>query len=162
MNIFAKKDKANSLSLPGIASNPPPPIVDQSTQKFVYLPVEKIMDSDAKLRLKFLPLEPVEHVVDIIDNDVSIEGFPMKLNVYPNREVFVKSENINGLALGNTAKFRVYLNGQKDSLNIKITSKNNNNFRARKFYLLNVKFADGGFKYFNHIVYHTSLYFFEF
>lgn len=33
------------------------------------------------------------------------------------------SENINGVRLGQNARFKIYLNGQADLLNIKITSK---------------------------------------
>jgi hypothetical protein len=38
-----------------------------STKKINYLQVEKIIEKNNKLRIKFLPLEPVEHIIDIVD-----------------------------------------------------------------------------------------------
>ncbi len=88
------------------------------------LEIEKTLESDSKLRIKFVPIESVEHIIDIIDNNVSIEGFPQDLTVYPNKELFFVTENINGVKIGNHAKFKLYLNSQKyNNVNIKITSK---------------------------------------
>jgi hypothetical protein len=83
---------------------------------------EKTIESDSKLRVKFVPLDSIEHVVDIADNGVSIEGFPLRLAVFPNRDVFMVCENVNGVRVGSVARFRIYLNEQKESLNVKITS----------------------------------------
>ena len=40
------------------------------------IPVETILEKtgNTKLKLKFLPLEPIEHVIDISDNDIPIES----------------------------------------------------------------------------------------
>ncbi len=125
VSVYTKKDSSDSqIITPLLPATPTNPATSSpSIQKMISLPVEKTIESDAKLRVKFVPLEEVEHLIDITDNSVSIEGFPMKLSVFPNREILMISENINGVKLGNVAKFRIYLNEQKDSLNIKITSK---------------------------------------
>lgn len=86
------------------------------------MPVEKIIHSDSRLSLKFVPLHASEHVIDLVDNGISVEGFPIKINVFPNNEIFVVTENTNGTLVGSLARFRIYLNEVKDSLNIKITS----------------------------------------
>lgn len=109
MNVYTEKEKSE--------------FGQTSIAKLVNLPVEKIIENDSKLRIKFVPLEPVEHLIDITDNGTSIEGFPIRLNVFPNKEIFFINENINGVKIGSIAKFRIYLNGQKESLNIRITSK---------------------------------------
>jgi hypothetical protein len=124
VNVFTKSETLDSQSILSL----PPSNTATCIQKMISLPVEKTIETDAKLRVKFVPLEPIEHLIDITDNSVSIEGFPMKLNVFPNRDVFMVSENINGVKLGNLAKFRIYLNEQNDSLNIKITSNSVFNF----------------------------------
>ena len=49
--------------------------------------------------------------------------YPIKLNVYPNKEVLMINENPNGVKIGNSAKLSLRLNDQKSSLNIKITRK---------------------------------------
>lgn len=95
---------------------------NKSIAKLVNLPVEKIIHSDSRLRLKFFPLHASEHIIDIIDNGLSIEGFPLTVNAFPNNEIFMVNENTNGVQVGCLARFRIYLNGIKDSLNIKITS----------------------------------------
>lgn len=38
------------------------------------VPVEKTIEADSKLRIRFIPLEPIEHILDITDNGLSIEG----------------------------------------------------------------------------------------
>lgn len=52
MNIYKKSDLTKSVSIP----------------------LEKSIESDSKLRIEFMPLEPVEHQIDITDNGSSIEG----------------------------------------------------------------------------------------
>lgn len=96
---------------------------NKNIAKLINLPVEKIIHSDSRLSLKFVPLQASEHVIDLVDNGISVEGFPIKINVFPNNEIFVVAENTNATQVGSLARFRIYLNGVKDSLNIKITSK---------------------------------------
>ncbi|CAF0722239.1 unnamed protein product [Brachionus calyciflorus] len=107
--VFTEKEHSNSLSKKNIT-------------KLVNMPVEKIIQNDSRISLKFLPLHSTEHIIDITDNGLSIEGFPIRINVFPNKEIFLINENINGLRLGSLAKFRIYLNGHKDSLNLRITN----------------------------------------
>lgn len=38
------------------------------------LRVEKFIESNNRLRIKFVPIEPVEHTIDIIENGKSIES----------------------------------------------------------------------------------------
>ena len=51
------------------------------------------------------------------------KDYPVKLNVYPNKDVLMINENINGVKLGASAKLTLQLNDQKNSLNIRITRK---------------------------------------
>lgn len=51
------------------------------------------------------------------------KDYPVKLNVYPNKDVLMINKNINGVKLGASAKLTLQLNDQKNSLNIRITRK---------------------------------------
>ena len=109
--------------------------------------VETILErtGNTKLKLKFLPLEPIEHVIDISDNDIPIESklnqplslelsrsvtmatallsdFPLKLHVFPNKEIYMVNNSLNGVKFGDVAKFCICLNGQNESLEVKATS----------------------------------------
>lgn len=87
------------------------------------LAVEKIVEKNQTLRIKFIPLEPVEHFIFCSNNGRMIEGFPIKINVFPNSDIFVVNENINGVRHGQKASFRICLNSNNDpDFNIKITS----------------------------------------
>jgi hypothetical protein len=92
-------------------------------EKTISVPVEKTIESDCKLRVKFVPLEASDYLIDVNSNGVSIEGFPIKLSVFPNKEIYFVNENINGARLGSKVKFRINLNEHKESLNIRVTSK---------------------------------------
>ena len=52
-----------------------------------------------------------------------IEDFPLKLHVFPNKEIYMINNSINGVKFGDVAKFTICLNGQNDSLEVKATSK---------------------------------------
>ena len=45
-----------------------------SAKKFRRLPFEKIIDKHNTLRLKFVPLEACEHIIDIQDDEKSIDS----------------------------------------------------------------------------------------
>jgi hypothetical protein len=49
------------------------------------------------------------------------KDYPIKLSVYPNKEVLMINENLNGVKIGGSAKLALRLNNQKTSLNIRIT-----------------------------------------
>ena len=53
----------------------------------------------------------------------SLTDFPLKLHVFPNKEIYMINNSLNGVKLGDVAKFSICLNGQNDSLEIKATSK---------------------------------------
>lgn len=103
-----KKSKVENSNLPEIEARS--------------IPAEKIVESDSKLRVKFVPLECNEHVIDIQDNGVSIEGFPIKLNVFPNKDVYILNKNKNGTMVDSVAKLQIFMNDQKDALSVKVTS----------------------------------------
>ncbi|RNA20284.1 Filamin/ABP280 repeat containing protein [Brachionus plicatilis] len=123
--VFTEKTSTSSLPLKS----------NKTIAKLINLPVEKIIQSDSKLRLKFVPLHASEHVINIVDNGISIEGFPLKINVFPSNEIFLVTENTNGTQKGSLARFRIYLNGIKDSLNIKITNIDSGNSQFATFLL---------------------------
>lgn len=45
------------------------------------LRVEKFIESNNRLRIKFIPIEPVEHSIDIIENGQSIPSMKLVLKV---------------------------------------------------------------------------------
>lgn len=87
---------------------------------------EKFVESDSNLRIRFVPLEPGEHTIDIRENGKSIEGFPVKVNIFNSREPYVITEGLYGVTLGSLAKLSVVFNEPVDSLNVKVTSKHKN------------------------------------
>ncbi len=87
------------------------------------LVVEKVVEKNQTLRIKFIPVEPVEHFIFCSSNGRMIEGFPLKINVFPNNDIFVINENINGVRHGQKATLKICSNSIKDpDFNIKITS----------------------------------------
>jgi hypothetical protein len=53
------------------------------SKKITRLPFEKILEKHNKLRLKFIPLEACEHIIDISDNEKSIDSkFPQNYLKY--------------------------------------------------------------------------------
>lgn len=88
----------------------------------VELPFEKTVDSDTKLRVRFVPVETGEHVIEIADNGKPIEGFPVKINVFQNKDTYVRVANPSGTRLGSSVKFDVVFGQPVENVNIKITS----------------------------------------
>lgn len=86
------------------------------------LPLEKFVDSDSKLRVRFVPQDLGEHLIDIKDNGKSIEGFPVTVNVFNNRDPYVLTESLYGVKLGHLAKISVVFSEPVDNLNVKVTS----------------------------------------
>ncbi len=86
--------------------------------------VQKIVEKNQTLRIKFIPVEPVEHFIFCSNNGRMIEGFPLKINAFPNSDIFVVDENINGVRHGQKAIFKICLNNNHTdlALNAKITS----------------------------------------
>lgn len=79
VNVYTENEKDALKSLPfsytsSSLSSTAVGTILSSTKKINYLQVEKIIDKNNKLRIKFVPLEPVEHIIDIVDNGISIES----------------------------------------------------------------------------------------
>ena len=74
VNIYKKTEKdisqASETSLHSISTISKCSL----SKKITRLPFEKILDKHNKLRLKFIPLEACEHVIDISDNEKSIDS----------------------------------------------------------------------------------------
>ena len=49
------------------------------------------------------------------------------MHVFPNKEIYMINNSINGVRFGDVAKFSICLNGQNDSLEVKATSKDHVN-----------------------------------
>ena len=101
--------------------------LDPSAQTVPSSPVafEKSVESDVKLRVKFVPVNMGEHVIDILENGVSIEGFPVRVNVFHNRDAYLLNENVNGTPLGSACKLSIVFDEtpKENDIDIKITSK---------------------------------------
>lgn len=86
------------------------------------VPFEKFVDSDVKLRVRFVPAQTGEHTISIRENGKLIEGFPVKVSVFNNKEPYVLCESLYGVKLGTLAKLSVVFSEPVDTLNVKVTS----------------------------------------